>query len=132
MSLFGKETKNSEPDYTYYWSVRKLAEQLEVSRRTLWNFLKRKKAMKLIKRQYSKNKIPQEVADRILGLKSDPPEDIDPLEFDYRPAWIAKKMDISSKTVKERLNKKIWNNTHDGVKVDAESRVLFANYFGHT
>lgn len=123
MNLFGKKDKKDESnvtltevegleekyeklekEYPYHWTYRELADVLGVAKSSLWEFInRRRKARHLIQRRYSKDWIPKEVADRILGLKSNPPEDIDELEYSYPIGWLADKMGINKKKLKKRL-----------------------------
>lgn len=76
---------------------------MEVSASALKDFLVQKSIYGSLPRDGRGVLIPDKIAKRILGLNSDPPEDIDELEYSHSIGFLAKKMGISNTTLRKRI-----------------------------
>lgn len=101
-----QESDASINDWEYPKRISDLAEALEISEWTVRNFLKKKGLCRKLESDARGIKLPKEIVDRILGEKSEPPEQIDDLEYSYPPSWLAKRMGICSRTVRRWIRKK--------------------------
>ena len=111
--IFRRKNKKKEQrtdDLIGHWEyplrISDLAEALGVSDWSVRNFLKRKKLYEALDCDERGVMIKKDLFDRILGIKSSPPERIDELEYDYPASWLAKKAGISSRTVKRWIKRK--------------------------